>query len=212
MNTSRLCWAVISGVILSGLAAAPSLKADTYEYTYTGNHFTSLQGSTALTTSDYVSGTFTFASPLAGNLANADESASVLSWSMSNQILTIVAANLSTNPSYSTPSMFFTTDASGNITDWDFQAWTGGCDASHSCENVASIDLEQYSANDAFDQSLLYSDINTFSSGASNNVAPGTWSEVTQTTPEPGSLLLLFAGASFLTAAGRFRAARVGKT
>jgi hypothetical protein len=60
MRTFKAVSAFIPGVLLLSAAFTPSAKADVI-YTYTGNHFNSFFG-TALTASNFVSASFTFAS------------------------------------------------------------------------------------------------------------------------------------------------------
>lgn len=76
MRTLRTIIRVAPGVVLWLAATAGNVKADVV-YTYTGNAFDSIFG-TALTDSDFVSASFTFASPLAAGLDFADESGSLL--------------------------------------------------------------------------------------------------------------------------------------
>jgi hypothetical protein len=189
-----LCLAILASLFLP----AP-LMADTV-YTYTGNDFTYIIAGTAFTTSDFVSGSFTVASPLAGNQPIQALTSSVLSFSFTDGLSTI------DNPQtlWSVPIFDVATDASGNITGWDIDLMSsnnGDFQSEILTRNLGGVgDLGRTAYN---------ADL------ADNLYAPGTWTQSTPAgaAPEPGSLLLLATGLIGLAAfLHRSAPHRIGRT
>jgi hypothetical protein len=102
--TARLFSAAV--VILATFTVAA--RADT-TYTYTGNLFTLITPGSPYTASDFVSGSFTVATPLGDNLNDVDITPA--SFSFSDGVL-------STANNLSLVGFSVATDASGDIADW----------------------------------------------------------------------------------------------
>jgi|SRR6185437_15835460 len=170
-----LCLAFLASLLLP----AP-LMADTI-YSYAGNDFTTIIRGTAFTTSDFISGSFTVASPLAGNLPIQALTSSVLSFSFSDGISTID----STQTLWSVPLFDVATDAGGNITGWDI-------DLMNSKDGNFLSEILTRNFGGAGDLGGTASAVDL----AENRSAPGTWTQSTDAapTPEPRSLLLLATG------------------
>ena len=97
-------------------------------YTYTGNPFTQVSG--VYTTSDFLSGSFTTATPLPANLSNATISPMITTFAFSDGVFTWSPANSYVN------TAIFSTDSSGKVTSWTlgiagkaapFVTCNGGC-------------------------------------------------------------------------------------
>lgn len=165
----------------TSLLTAPAL-ADTV-YTYTGNPFTQVVA--PITTSDFVTASFTVASPLAPNSEFSNEILGALpfnpiSWDVSTAGYTI---------SNATPGVIvglnFWTDSQGNIVDWIFGA------EAESVPGQIETDRAEISSFDFVGDH--YGTVNP--SFNSNN--PGVWTISTSTppaVPEPQSLLLVATG------------------
>jgi hypothetical protein len=165
----------------TSLLTAPAL-ADTV-YTYTGNPFTQVVA--PITTSDFVTASFTVASPLAPNSEFSNEILGALpfnpiSWDVSTAGYTI---------SNATPGVIvglnFWTDSQGNIVDWIFGA------EAESVPGQIETDRAEISSFDFVGDH--YGTVNQ--SLNSNN--PGVWTISTSTppaVPEPQSLLLVATG------------------
>jgi PEP-CTERM motif len=100
-----------SNLLLGGLAACLltlPVMADEI-YTYTGQDFQVATG--VYSTSDFVSGSFTLASPLGDN--EVDDSLTPLSYSFSDGVQTITSASPPSDVTFDV-----STDASGNIEGW----------------------------------------------------------------------------------------------
>jgi hypothetical protein len=167
--------------LVAALLLPAPLMADTYTYTYIGNDFISATGS--FTTSDAISGSFTVASPLAGNLPFQAITPSVLSFSFSDDVTSID----NTQPQWSTPLFEVETDGSGSITRWFIvlENSSGGAFLSEIVTGNFPASPEDFGA-----------DGSTFANQASNVLTPGTWTQSTSASPapEPGTLLLLATG------------------
>jgi hypothetical protein len=161
------------------LLAAPSL-ADTV-YTYTGNSFT--QAVAPITTSDFVTASFTVASPLAPNSEFSNQLLGALpfdpiSWDISTAGYTI---------SNTTPGVIdglsVWTDSQGNIVDWIFGA------EAESVPGQIETDRDGLS-------SFVGDHYGTVNPSFNSN-DPGVWTISTSTSPtvpEPQSLLLVTTG------------------
>jgi len=158
-------------LLLGGLAASIltlPLMASPVTYTYTGNDFETASGPYALT--DFVSGFFTLASPLADNLVFG--TITPASYSFTDQLQTF--SNISPPPGV---TFEVGTDASGDINKWSIDLQNG--------LNVVST-------------TSFSSDFGEMASGAGSNLGnPGTWVMTgggTSPVPEPGNLALIGIG------------------
>lgn len=166
----------ISSLLTSAALVSASLaaQADT-AYLYSGPTFTEV--SDPFTTSDSISGSVTFTSPLAANL---NEAAFAPSFTFNDGVDTFTSANTVANSS----SFLFSTDASGNITQFEFEVQDlfGSQLAASTSESLSyatslSSGIESFGANST--------SAGSFSSGVST---------ITSVTPEPSSLGLLATG------------------
>lgn len=166
-----------------GLLAALSLGATTVSYTYTGDDFTTAYS--PYTLGDYVSVELDFANPLAANLTNFDVSGELLNWSMTDLV-----QNFSSTASDELQFALISTDASGNIDQWQLVS----CDVLSDCQSsnytVATYDL----TNTVIQDSGTTIDAE-FATHGSNSDSPGTWAETQSqgvATPEPASAILMW--------------------
>jgi hypothetical protein len=93
-------------------------------YNYTGNHFTAVSGSTTLTTSNFISGSFALASPLSPNATYSTIAGTITlsGWTMTDQVNTLSSA------AGNFLGLTLETDASGSIVAWNATAQTAsGC-------------------------------------------------------------------------------------
>ncbi|HEY1471916.1 MAG TPA: hypothetical protein VGF61_22950 [Candidatus Acidoferrum sp.] len=141
-----------------GLLTAASVQAVPTTYSYTGRPFTSVSG--PYTTSDFVSGTVTFASPLGDNFPFGSVSPTAFSFSDGTQTITNAGASVLASS--------FGTGPAGQITRWTFVIQTqfgGGITTSNPPLGVSG------------DQGR-----NLFGGGnASNNGTPGSWTSPSST-------------------------------
>ena len=172
---------LVSALVLG----APQAKADAI-YSYVGNHFTIIENSTpsgTFTTSDSVSGSFSLASPLAANL-NDFTISNVLSFSFSDGHHTFTESTADLRAAIFDVS----TDASGNIINWQIEIGTNFSPSSLGDQRAGLITghLSNGASRDSgmVDQcmnvtcSVIVSDV-----GAS--IAPGIWTESTVGVPGP---------------------------
>ena len=174
--------AFVLGVVLSFAAVTKTAKADVI-YTYTGDDFTSAEA--PYSTSDFVSASFTFASPLPDNLGFTDGFPAIVSWSLTDQIFTLDPDNTILGRAN------FTTDAEGAITGWEIYAYNG---------SSAEIQTFDVPGGSIFDESQA------FGAGIAQNLdAPGTWIQESggASTPEPSTTVLMSLGGSVLVAMRR---------
>jgi hypothetical protein len=159
-----------AGVLLSASLMA---RADTI-YTYTGNDFTSATG--PYTTSDFVSGSFTLASPLGDDLSNY--TVTPLSFSFSDGVQTLT--NSSTD--LTLINFVVTTNSSGAVTEWSIDLSTQGGGGIYTHNNPGVLVNDEGELSDG-------------SFGYTTN-SPGTFTvaETPAVAPEPASLLLLGTG------------------
>jgi hypothetical protein len=172
-------------VVILGMSPA---SAATYDYT--GNDFTST--SSPYTSTDFISGYITFATPLPDSSSSL-ESFTPTDFSFSDGVQTISYANSHADPSFSSDTFEFTTNASGAIIGWNIQIWNGEFSALLQSQNSGTQDDEGISG-DGF---------------GFNNDNPGKFLPATvAATPLPTTLPLLFTGIGFLGLIG-WRAKRM---
>src|ERR1700733_570432 len=169
------------------------LLADTV-YTYTGNPFTYIYGST-FTSSDFISGSFTLPSPLGANLAIG--TVAPIAFSFSDDVDTITDTTPNTYADIAVG-----TDAAGDITSWYIYLWNRNSNADISSDDSAST---QEDAADTGGPARL-------STGAV--WGPGTWAGCStgpapSPVPEPSTLSLLATGALGLIGTIRRRSGRL---
>lgn len=171
-------------LMISFFAAIPLLANVTY--TYTGNPFTLANGSPGLPAGAGISASLTLSAALGANLFNATPSG-VVSWSITDGTNTLDAGN-STNNFFQ-----FSTDPSGNITQWVVLAF-----------NTNSFYLGTFDPEVLFtdgannytlaDESLNYNIFATIGFAMAYDTTFGTWrSGTSASTPEPATGFLLIA-------------------
>jgi hypothetical protein len=102
------------------LAPVESARADVVTYIYVGADFTNAHA--PFTTQENLTGTITFAGPLAANLNGVAETPVAFSFSAGPETIT----NLTYNPASNFSRLNFYTDSFGNLTGWDIQVAFGG--------------------------------------------------------------------------------------
>lgn len=169
------------------LMVVPKAFAGSIIYTYTGNDFTTVQGDTSfgpgfgplITTSDFITASFTFSAPLADGLSGTGEEFAVQSWIISDQLTTYSGGNSSSeNP---LAELVLSTNSSGQIAGWSFQGLAGiGAGNTYELGSSNSADYATYIFNG-----------NSLGSGF-NESDPGVWTS--NVTPEPGTFCLILTG------------------
>jgi hypothetical protein len=156
--------------------SATGARANTIDYTYTGNDFTLVQMVQGpYTTSDSVMGTIVLSAPLPANLpSGTDESALLVSYSFSDGVQTLT--NLDSHASF----FLFGTSPSGAITLW----------------NIIITNTPNLSEIATSNNTNFASDFGTIGSPTLglNEARPGVWSGPVGAVPEPGTLSMLFSG------------------
>lgn len=178
----RLMQSIAVAAIAQAALFASSASAQVI-YTYTGNDFASVFAP-GYTTSDKITGTLTLSSALPDLLTPlTNEAALVTSYSFSDGVNSFTAPCCDAG----NQTIFdFTTDASGNITNWIVTLETN--------DNHTG-DLTTEGGVSAFDLSLTDGVL-----GGRNDGAPGVWSvqSMTSPVPEPATWTLLLIGYSAL--------------
>jgi len=173
--------------VLTGMAAflfifASVLPAEVYSYT--GVDFSSTFGTT-YNSFDSVNATFTLNDPLGPD--DSAYSAPFTSWTITDGYNTLC----DTCGGSSLVSLIFTTDSSGNISDWYFEATNTGVDVLSGgslAEGIGTSNTDEASTG-----------------GDSGTSTAGSWQDTTPT-PEPGTFGMLLAGSLLLFGTMRRRA------
>lgn len=177
-------------IVLCAISPRPA-RATTI-YTYTGNGLSSvICGTCGVSGSNFVSGTVSFATALAAGLVDANVAALVTSYSFTDGVQ--AADNTTTNLNF-----FVSTNASRQITAWDFEAWsfTTGVAEIQTTNGIFTCRPNGCSSGNGDSVSLANITV------VAQNSRPGTWGGpvTTSPVPEPSSLLLL--GTGVLTLVG----------
>jgi len=169
---------LVSALVLG----APQAKADAI-YSYVGNDFTSFSTPSTFTTSDSVSGSFSLASPLAANL-NDFTISNVLSFSFSDgpHTFTESTANLAA-------AIFkgVSTDASGNIINWQIEIGTNFSSSGGHRAGLITNHLSNGASRDSgeFDECTDLMCSGVVSDFGIRDFNPGIWTESTAGVPGP---------------------------
>ena len=171
------------------LSVSPSAADVTY--LYVGNNFTTFTG-TQFNTSEHVSATLTFSTPLAAGLAYG--SVTPTSWSINDGTM----GSAGWNSQWQSPGIFkfsLATDSSGNISQWSVDIWNGAIQGGY---------REIYTT-----QNANYTEDMTASFTTDAEVSnPGTWTKQPSPVPEPCSISLALTGVGALVARRRKKALR----
>lgn len=193
----RLAKPSLALLALAAALYAPSARADTFTYTYTGNDFTTLAAGggapqvfteTPSETNDQIVVSFTVSSALGDNLINSLLSPTSFSLSDGVDTITNTSANLDSAATY----FYVSTDGSGNITGWSIDGRTNTAGVLDQIETewpVASNEYVDFAGHDDDNSNGTYATAQSFTEG--------TWTvadDTTAATPEPSSLLLLATG------------------
>ena len=221
MRISRKAFAFVLGVVLAFAVTEQAAKADII-YTYTGNDFTNVGGDDLSSTSDFISGWITFASPLPDNSIEQNNLAdSVISWGFTDQVQSIDddSANTFLLPVVdpvglftfysSLDDVYLATDASGNINQWSITATIIGSDNGSGSYFTSYIETnsslpsfnptQPANAQDAALICVPFPNNCSQASGGLNDQDPGVWTETSvSSTPEPSTTVLVSLGGSFL--------------
>jgi hypothetical protein len=167
--------------------AAPASRADSdTTYTYTGNPFTTFDGSYACEPVCSITGSFTLAQALPANL-DAAGTYLPISYSFTDGLTTITQNNSDLGTDFD----YFQTNSSGGITGWDiFVEKDNILLATTTLGTPFDVTLDANSLNDAF-----------------NLGDQGTWKTSSATVPEPSSMLLLTSGLGIIAIGLRKRLA-----
>ncbi|MGC9199247.1 MAG: PEP-CTERM sorting domain-containing protein [Acidobacteriaceae bacterium] len=168
----RLAMWMISGALF--LSASLVARADT-TYTYTGNDFTNAVP--PFTTNYSVSGSFTVASPFGDDSTYKNFTPISFIFTDGQQAVT--------NLNASSESFDVSTNASGEVDQWDLTIF----------DSTSFISTQSYASSKVTDFGGLAD-----SGYGTNSNTPGTWTMQTSVAPEPTSLLLL--GTALLGLAG----------
>jgi hypothetical protein len=160
---------------LTVLLIPAAMFADSVNYTYTGNPFTTVSGE--VLSSDFLSVTITL--PTALLSSQSDEVVTPLSWSISDGVAADTLSN--TNHTYLFAGFEFRTDASGNITAWA----VGANDGPNSGFSWVANNWSLFGGVTTLDEYYENTDVSI------NQGQPGTWRSATAATPEPSTAGLI---------------------
>ena len=183
MDIARLRGVCVHILTLGCALFLGSAAAHATTYTYTGNPFTNFSaGANPYTTSDYVHGSFTTASPLAPNLEEVEITALVTSFLFNDFYDDHMPIDSSILPAGFFLAPVVTTDGNGDIVYWSINVTDG----------VLTHYITTFSApGQSQDVNFDVGDLNAhMGPRAWNNSAPGTWAVA----PEPSALLLCSVG------------------
>lgn len=187
MNSKLLKMLFVSSALLLLLAFSSRPASANATYEYTGNPFNNFGSGVSCTGSCAITITMTLSAPLGDNLSGSD--VTPLSFSITDGALSSGAITLNQNNAGSESAFSFSTNASGDITNWFVQVF-----APSSPGQVVLELLTTSISEEPNDCAASY----PFGTGclANNVYDPGTWTSEssTSTTPEPSSLLLLGTG------------------
>jgi hypothetical protein len=161
-------------------------------YTYTGHDFTVAQA--PYSTSDFLSASLTFTSPLPANLSFTSEADAIISWSVTDQIDTLDDTN-----AYIVDADF-STNAASVIVAWDLIVYNDGVSPTPPIVyDLVTANCQGYSG--CADSTEDLRGLAFFEGGGinpSNNQSPGSWGEMSVPAPEPKSVTSLIVGVAFL--------------
>jgi len=177
----------LSRLLTVSFFAAIPLLANPITYTYTGNPFTLDNGNPGLPAGAGISATLILSSPLGDNLMNAPATG-IVSWSITDGTNTLNAGNSTTQ------AFDFSTDGSGNITEWTFLAFNNSFYMGTFKPETVFGDGASYMLAD---ESLNYAIGAPSGYAMAYNTTFGNWVPSTST-PEPASGLLLVAPLAWL--------------
>jgi hypothetical protein len=189
-------------VAISFCVCAVSASAVEYTYTYTGSPFTNILApseSPLITTSDFLTLSFTTTALLGNNMVDQTASTPILNWSVSDG---------SQSYSNSTPNTYlsiaFTTNAVGTITQWESYAilnsttpWNVSSPAQY--QDIISLWMPSKGLTSAccggYGVDGVYIPVQDPNSYMDYNWnSPGTWKVTVSAVPEPETYAMLLAG------------------
>ena len=179
------------GLFIVLLMVFPAM-ADSYTYTYTGNPFEWY--SPPYSASNFISGYFTTAAPLAANLHEVRIDNDILSFSFTDGSVNTITSPL---VGLFNEAFFISTDSHGDITAWDIGMVSGDWTANpptniglFTCKGITDLVNSCPTSFPGYDESYLMngkiSSVNVYH--------PGTWTVnggVEAPVPEPSSFVLL---------------------
>ena len=186
---------VLAGCALAVLVPVAAAQAGV-TYTYTGATF--LGAHDPFTTSDNVTGTVTFNTPLGANLNLANVLADVSSFSFTAGPETLT--NLTANAAWT--QFQISTDASGNITGWHIYAGLGGGGDFTLTNNWLGSSGDQVTVGAYFQGDANFDPSEAF---ALNHIAATFAPAATAAVPEPASWALMLGGFGLVGGALRSR-------
>jgi len=191
MSISRKPIGFLVGAVLA-FAGARDAKSQV-TYTYTGNDFTSFYGGSPLTTSDFITASFTFANALPDDMIYGGPD-NLLNWTITDGVDT-----LSQSGGNYLNGFAVETDATGDISGWDINAFTSPCSPTTvGCVHFISQGppYPTYAYIDAVTDVI---DVEGDYWQASVSGSPGTWSMTGESaTPEPSTPVLASIGGAML--------------
>lgn len=153
-------------------------------YSYQGNPFTDVSGAGGPTTSNSITLSFEVLNPLAANLvgwnANNVYAFGLVNWTISDGVSTLSSHNVNV-----ALLAGVATDATGNITDWDFVGQT-----SDATIWLSTVNPTYTCCPGPIDASARWANGTLFAptASASNAETPGQWTSTVAEVPEPSAL------------------------